>query len=438
MTKPKISSQLSQQFPMIKHLKEYQPLFWRNPDYGQADPHLPFTSEYIFDAVARWERFAPYLAVVFPETAHLNGIIESPLTKIEQMQSAWSQYNNWTLPGSLYLKQDNVLPISGSIKSRGGIYEVLKFAEHIALTQGDLTYMDDYSILATPRYHQLFSHYGITAGSTGNLGLSIGIAAASFGFQTTIHMSHDARSWKKAKLRANGVHVIEHDADCNFAVDQARKQAAHDKYTYFIDDEGSADLFLGYAVAAVRLQKQLADQHIPLDRQHPVFVYLPAGVGGSPSGVTFGLKKIMGPYIHGIFAEPTHVPSVTLGMLTGLNHDISVYDIGLDGKTAADGLAVSRPSFLAGKMMKTLLLGCATFNDNEIFKYLALLADSENINIEPSAAAGFAVIKESLQALQTDYPLKQATHIVWSTGGSMVPKADQNNFYQIGQRLLNN
>lgn len=103
-------------------------------NYIQTDPHLPFTSEYIFDAVARWEHFAPYLAVVSPETAHLNGIIESPLTKIERMQSAWSQYNNWTLPGSLYLKQDNVLPISGSIKSRGGIYEVLKFAEHIALT----------------------------------------------------------------------------------------------------------------------------------------------------------------------------------------------------------------------------------------------------------------------------------------------------------------
>lgn len=438
MTKTKINSQLSQTFPIITKLKNYQPLFWRNPDYGQQDPHLLFTPEYIFDAVARWERFAPYLEMVFPETAQSKGIIESPLTKIEQMQSAWSQYNNWTLPGTLYLKQDNVLPISGSIKSRGGIYEVLKFAEHIALTEGNLTYMDDYSILATPRYHQLFSHYGITAGSTGNLGLSIGIVAATFGFQTTIHMSQDARSWKKAKLRANGVNVIEHDADCNFAVEQARKQAIHSKYTYFINDEGSTDLFLGYAVAAVRLQKQLADQHIPLDQQHPVFVYLPAGVGGSPSGVTFGLKEIMGPYIHGIFAEPAHVPSVTLGMITGLNHDISVYDIDLDGKTEADGLAVSRPSLLAGKIMKTLLLGCATFDDNEIFKYLALLADSENINIEPSAAAGFAVIKESLQALHNNYPLNQATHIVWSTGGSMVPKTDQNKFYQIGKQLLNN
>ncbi|WP_309109341.1 D-serine ammonia-lyase [Bombilactobacillus bombi] len=423
--------------PIIQQLKDYQPLFWKNPDYNQDDPDLPFSKEYIFDAVARWERFAPYLAVAFPETAALHGVIESPLTKIPHMQQAWSKYNDYSLPGNLYIKQDNALPISGSIKSRGGIYEVLKFAEHVAMTEGDLTYMDDYSVLATPRYRKIFSHYGITAGSTGNLGLSIGIAAATFGFQTTIHMSHDARAWKKDKLRANGVNVIEHDGDCNFAVHQARKQAENDPHTYFIDDEGSKDLFLGYAVAAVRLQKQLVQQHILIDQDHPVFVYLPAGVGGSPGGVTFGLKQIIGANIHAIFAEPTHVPSVVLGMATGLNHDISVYDIGLDGLTQADGLAVCRPSVLAGRVMKTLLCGCATFADSEILKYVTLLADSENIKIEPSAAAGFAVIKPTSLALTNDYNLTNATHIVWSTGGDMVPPTDMQKFYEQGQSLLN-
>lgn len=423
--------------PIVDQLKDYQPLFWKNPNYGQADSDLPFSKEYIFDAVARWERFAPYLAVAFPETKAMHGIIESPLTPIEHMQKAWSQYNNYDLPGTLYIKQDNALPISGSIKSRGGIYEVLKFAEKVAMTDGDLTYMDDYSVLATPRYQKIFSKYGITAGSTGNLGLSIGIAAATFGFKTTIHMSHDARTWKKEKLRANGVQVIEHDGDCNFAVAQARQQASNDPYTYFIDDEGSKDLFLGYAVAAVRLQKQLVQQHIRVDQDHPIFVYLPAGVGGSPGGVTFGLKEIIGSDIHGIFAEPTHIPSVTLGMATGLNHDISVYDIGIDGNTQADGLAVSRPSVLAGRIMKTFLRGCATFNDSEILKYVTLLADSENIKIEPSAAAGFAIIKETVSALQDDYNFANATHIVWSTGGNMVPVADMQKFYQMGKELLN-
>ncbi|CAM3235381.1 D-serine ammonia-lyase [Lactiplantibacillus plajomi] len=425
---------LIDEYPQIKDLMAAKPLVWQNPDYG-APAHLPLGRADIFDAVARWQRFAPYLAKVFPETRATHGVIESPLVRIPKMQDAWAELNHQSLAGQLFLKADSELPVSGSIKSRGGIYEVLKFAEQVALAHTDLTYMDDYAVLATPHYHRLFSRYRVIVASTGNLALSVGIAAASFGFQTTVYMSHDARDWKKDRLRANGVTVKEFKTDFSSVIPMARQAAAQDSHCHFIDDEGSTDLFLGYAVAAVRLQHQFKRQGIRVDAEHPVVVYLPAGVGGSPSGVAFGLKMIMGANVHPVFCEPTHVPSVTLGMMTKLNNKICVQDIGLDGLTAADGLAVSRPSRIAGKLMRTLLLAGVTFNDDDLFAYVSALLDTEQLMVEPSAAAGFT----ALRPLTTAFPQfagRTVTHVVWATGGEMMPPEERRRDYQRGAQLL--
>ncbi len=430
--------QLTEQYPLVKELIELKEVSWFNPSITRLEKGLSYVglgSEDIQDASQRLKRFAPYLAKAFPETAKTNGIIESEVVPISEMQSVLEREYDTPIQGRLLLKKDSHLPISGSIKARGGIYEVLTHAEKLAIEAGLLTESDDYSKLLNEEFRDFFKRFSIAVGSTGNLGMSIGIMSAKLGFSVSVHMSADARAWKKNRLRALGVNVIEYAQDYGVAVAQGRKEAENDPTCFFIDDENSQTLFLGYSVAGERLKKQFDKKGIVVDAQHPLFVYLPCGVGGGPGGVAFGLKMAFGDNVHCIFAEPTHSPCMMLGVHTGLHDAISVQDIGIDNITAADGLAVGRASGFVGRAMERLLDGYLTISDERMYRLLGQLNEAENIQLEPSALAGMIgpiVVTKSVEYRARmqfdDTVMGNATHLVWATGGGMVP-AEEMDFY---------
>ncbi|WP_063124562.1 D-serine ammonia-lyase [Oenococcus oeni] len=428
MTETLLKKKLNLNDQFLLNLKNYQEIFWKNPNYGDELPDLDVNRETIFQANRRLERFAPYLESVFSDTKRSKGIIESPIQRMDSIKDLLS------VKGSLLIKRDDLMPVSGSIKSRGGIYEVLCFAEKIAIENGFDLKKDNYQDLRKDKYRKLFNQWRIEVASTGNLGLSVGLMASTLGFKARIHMSHDATDWKINKLRQNGVEVKIYDDNFSNAVAAARVSSQRDPYSYFIDDEGSKLLFAGYATAGERVKKQLSKMQIEVSKEHPLVVYLPTGVGGSPSGVAFGLKLQFADAVIPIFVEPTHMPSVLLGMASGLNHDISVYDIGIDGKTAADGLAVGRPSMIAGKYMKDKLFGIATVSDSDMFAYQGMLKKLENIEVEPSAAVG---IRGLIQSKEISEIPDSATHMVWATGGSMVPKNTMDKYEDKAVRIFN-
>ncbi len=407
-------------------------------DTETAMQAINITMADIDDAEARLIRFAPFIQKVFPETASQNGLIESPLTEIPKMQKQLEEVYHTAIPGHLFLKQDSHLAISGSVKARGGIYEVLKHAEDLALEHGKIKLTDDYTVFASPKFKEFFGQFKIQVGSTGNLGLSIGIMSAALGFHVIVHMSADAKQWKKDLLRQRGAEVIEYADDYSKAVEVGRKNSDADPMSYFVDDENSVTLFLGYAVAAKRIQKQFAENGIVVDADHPLFVYIPCGVGGAPGGVTFGFKQFFGDNVHVFFLEPTQAPCMLVGMASGLQNEICVQDFGLSGQTHADGLAVGRASGFVGATINHILSGIFSLEDYHIYDLMRMLVDTEDIFIEPSACASFwgpiQLKSPEMQKYIKDNALtdkmQNAVHIPWATGGSLVPEEIRKEYMQ--------
>ena len=414
---------------------------WMNPnlaDYEAVKGGLTLSEEDVTDASKRLSRFAPLIMRLFPETTITGGIIESPLKEIEATKDSITRENGGKeIPGRLFLKCDSHLAIAGSVKARGGIYEVLKHTEALAMEAGLLTEEDvrkgnpdAYAALADAR--DFFGGYKVQVGSTGNLGMSIGIMSEAIGYQAIVHMSEDAKEWKKKLLRSRGVIVKEYADDYGKAVEEGRRLSDMDEKSYFVDDEHSKDLFLGYAVAGERLKKQLDGQGITIDEKHPLVVYIPCGVGGAPGGITFGLKNIWGDHVHCFFVEPTQACCMLVGMASGLKDRVSVADYGLSGSTDADGLAVGRCSALVAGIMEQVLSGIVTVEDAVLYQYMRKLYEADQIIIEPSSCAAFAgysgfvkfpEMGKYLEMLEKKAGDKvEPVHIVWATGGSLMPE----------------
>ena len=125
-----------------------------------------------------------------------------------------------------------------------------------------------------------------------------------------------------------------------------------------------------------------------------------------------------------------------LGMVTGAHNALCVQDFGIDNRTIADGLAVGRASGFVGRLIEPFIDGCYTLTDAHMSRLLAQLDGSEGIRLEPSALAGMAgpAMLHAQGALPAH--MEHGTHIVWATGGGMVPPEEMQKYLDAGRRLL--
>lgn len=170
-----------------------QEVSWAPAPGSALDPNVVPAVE---GAAARFDRFKPWVAEHFPETG--DGTIESEIQPVPETRDYLNRLLERDLPSELWVKRDDALPISGSIKSRGGVHEVFRLAE-----EG--------------------RHEKLSVASTGNLALSIGTVGPLLGFDTEVHMSVDAKQWKKDLLRSRGARVVEHPGLFTDTVAEARE-----------------------------------------------------------------------------------------------------------------------------------------------------------------------------------------------------------------------
>lgn len=425
---------------LLEQIKAGQPTLWTNPAYRPAKDDQ--ACEDLARACENWQNLASLLKLLFPEVEASQGKIASDLIKTPGIQNILGYTD--ARYGDLYVKADHALPIAGSVKARGGIYEVMMIAELQARSSGFLAPDESICKLASEAARTFFAERTIAVGSTGNLGLSVGIAARTLGYNAVVHMSADAKKWKIERLRRFGVKVKQHRGDYNLAVAAARDAASRDPMTYFVDDEDSELLFSGYSAAAAELQSQLEAQGTIIGPDRPLFLYLPCGIGGAPGGIAYGARAVFGPDAHCFFAEPTQSPSAMVQMMHGPGESISVYDVGLSNKTEADGMAVATMSALVARKMQQRLAGSYTLGDDDLLRLVAIAHDQQGLQLEPSATIGFAGPHFLLDTANgrafcerhvKPESLENAVHVVWTTGGSFVPELQFQTFLGKGTSL---
>jgi threonine dehydratase len=241
---------------------------------------------------------------------------------------------------TVLLKAEN-LQRTGSFKIRGAVNKIA------SLTEGERA-------------------AGVVAGSAGNHGQAVALAAREAGVAATIFMPQDAPMAKIDATRNYGAEVILVGEGFDEAQAAARERA----------DEGATlvHAFEDEVVIAGQgtLGLELADQIDALDT-----LVVPIGGGGLASGIALALSELRPEVrIVGVQAE-------TCAPFTGVEPS---------GHTIADGIAVKQPGELTASILADRLERVVTVSDQEIAEAIVLLLERVKLVLEGAGAASVAAL----------------------------------------------
>jgi threonine dehydratase len=270
--------------------------------------------------------------------------IESARERIRGLARVTPVYSSETLSRRsgrpVVLKAEN-LQRTGSFKIRGAVNKVSRLtdAEHDA---------------------------GVVAGSAGNHGQAVALAAREAGVAATIFMPQDAPMAKVDAARSYGAEVVLVGEGYDEAQLAAKERAeAGATLIHAFEDEV---VIAGQGTLGLEIGEQVEELET---------VVVPIGGGGLASGIALALKDVR-PDV-----KIVGVQAATCAPFTG-SEDL--------GHTIADGIAVKKPGELTSRILADRLDEVVTVSDREIAQAIVLLLERVKLVVEGAGAASVAAV----------------------------------------------
>ncbi len=216
--------------------------------------------------------------------------------------------------------------------------------------------------------------HGVVAFSSGNHAQGVALAARLLGVAATIVMPHDAPAGKVAATRGYGAEVILYDRMREDREAIARRMM-EERGATLVPPYDDAQIIAGQGTLALELfEEQTLDAIVG-----------PVGGGGMLSGVALAARGIgSNAAIYGV--EPATGDDARQSLERDERVKIAVPD------TIADGLQTQSPGELPFAILREHAAGIVTVTDDELRDAMRFAFERMKIVLEPSGAAGLAVV----------------------------------------------
>jgi threonine dehydratase len=207
---------------------------------------------------------------------------------------------------------------------------------------------------------------GVVAGSAGNHGQAVALAAREAGVAATIFMPQDAPMAKVDATRSYGAEVVlvgEGYDEAQLAATEKAEAGA--TLVHAFEDEV---VIAGQGTLGLEIAEQVDELET---------VVVPIGGGGLASGIALALKEVR-PDV-----KVVGVQAASCAPFAG-SEDL--------GHTIADGIAVKKPGELTSRILADRLDDVVTVTDREIAQAIVLLLERVKLVVEGAGAASVAAV----------------------------------------------